>query len=140
MTARRVVLGLAAALAVGGPALAHHSAAMFDRTKKVTVTGVVKDFQYVQPHSWIDLMVPDASGQPVEWSFEAGAPMQMKMVGLTPSVIRVGDKVTVTGYPLRDGRPGASFIQIVLPSGRVVGTGRPPDPTAPPTPSPPAGR
>ncbi|MEO6341368.1 MAG: DUF6152 family protein [Caulobacteraceae bacterium] len=128
--------GLAALglMLAAGPALAHHSAAMFDRTKKVTVTGVVKDFQYTQPHSWIDVNVPEPKGKTVEWSFEGGTPGQMKAVGLSPSTLKSGDKVTITGYPLRDGRPGAAFLEVTLPNGQTVTT-RPPT-APPPTPAP----
>jgi Family of unknown function (DUF6152) len=136
------MLGIALLLA-SGPLLAHHSAAMFDRTKKVTVHGTVMRFQYAQPHSWIDVMTigPDGKGQ--LWAFEGGAPIQMKMVGLTPDVLKVGDKITITGHPLRDGRPAAAFLELTLPNGKVYNT-KPPGglPGAPgyvpsPPPSPP---
>ena len=123
---------VAAALLMAGPAAAHHSGAMFDRTKKVTITGVVKTYHYTQPHSWIDVTVADPSGKVVEWSFEGGAPGQMKSVGLTPSVLKAGDKVSITGYPLRDGRSGGAFLEIVLPDGKVIGTRPQPQPTAAP--------
>ena len=110
------------ALLASGAVAAHHSGAMFDRTKKITVHGTVVQFQYVQPHSWIDILSTDANGKEQRWSFEAGAPMQMKMVGLTPDVLKVGDKITITGHPLRDGRPAAAFIELTLPSGKVYNT------------------
>ena len=125
---KRISIAAAGLLALAGPALAHHSGAMFDRTKKVTVSGVVKTYAYTQPHSWIDVTVTDPSGKVVEWSFEGGAPGQMKSVGLTPSVLKAGDKVTVTGYPLRDGRSGGAFLEIVMPDGKVIGTNRQPQP------------
>jgi hypothetical protein len=95
---------------------------MFDRTKKVTVSGVITEFQYANPHSWIDLNVTGPDGKVVEWAFEAGAPGQMKSVGLTPSQLKTGDKVTVTGYPLRDGRPAGAFLEIVMPDGKLITT------------------
>jgi hypothetical protein len=97
--------------------LAHHSGAMFDRTKKVTLTGVVVKFFYGNPHSWIDIKVKRDDGKEILWAFEAGAPWQMKVAGLTPEVLKIGDKVTLTGHPLRDGRPAATYISIVLPDG-----------------------
>jgi len=123
MTMRRVpILAAAALLLTSAPLLAHHSGAMFDRTKKVTITGTVVLFQYVQPHSWIDVTTTDADGTEVRWSFEAGAPPQMKMVGLTPDVLHAGDKITITGHPLRDGRTAAAFIELTLPNGKVYNT------------------
>lgn len=125
-----LVLVAAFGLCAAGPALAHHSGAMYDRTRKVTVMGVVKDFQYTQPHSWIDLVSAEGSGKTVEWSFEAGAPGQMKGAGITPSVLKVGDKITVVGYPLKDGRPGGAFLELTLPDGKVLSTGRKADAAA----------
>jgi hypothetical protein len=122
MTIRRVSILSAALLLACAPLLAHHSGAMFDRTRKVTVTGTVVLFQYVQPHSWIDVKTQDSDGKEVRWSFEAGAPPQMKMVGLTPDVLKAGDKITITGHPLRDGRQAAAFIELTLPNGKVYNT------------------
>ena len=98
-------------------AMAHHSAAMFDRSRKVTVTGTVVKFQWVNPHSWIDLNVRADDGTTVLWSFEAGTPGQMRPTGLTPEVLKVGDTVTITGYPLRDGRTAAAYVQLVTADG-----------------------
>ena len=136
MTMRRVPILSVALLVASTPLLAHHSGAMFDRTRKVTVTGTVVLFQYVQPHSWIDVQTTDPDGKEVRWSFEAGAPPQMKMVGLTPDVLHAGDKITITGHPLRDGRPAAAFIALTMPNGKVYNTKpaaslRPPQPLAP---------
>jgi hypothetical protein len=120
-----VFLAAVAAALTGAAAAAHHSGAMFDRTRKVTVTGTVIQFQYVQPHSWIDVKTTGPDGKDKTWAFEAGAPIQMKMVGLTPDVLKVGDKITITGHPLRDGRSAAAFIELTLPNGKVYNT-RPP--------------
>ena len=111
---------LLAAACAAPPAMAHHSSAMFDSTKVVTVTGPVKDYQYVQPHTWIDVGVTDASGKETVWAVEGGATGQMKNIGLTPSTLKAGDKVTITIHPLRDGRPAGSFISIVMPDGRML--------------------
>jgi hypothetical protein len=131
VTARLFAAALLGAVAAAGPGAAHHSAAMFDQSKKVTITGVVKRFQWAQPHCWIDLAVMGDAGEELTWSFEGGAPTQMQMVGLTPDILKVGDKVAITGHPLRDGRRGAAFIQIVLPGGRVIATHRLPSAEAP---------
>ena len=133
---RRIPVLSAALLLACGPLLAHHSGAMFDRSKKVTITGTVVQFQYVQPHSWIDVRTVEADGKEVIWAFEAGAPPQMKMVGLTTDVLKAGDKITITGHPLRDGRTAAAFIELTLPNGKVFNTKpaaplRPPQPMAP---------
>ena len=115
---------LAGIALAASPAFAHHSGAMFDRTKKVTISGVVTNFEYVQPHSWIDVRTTGEDGKAVTWAFEGGAPGQMKSVGLTPQTLHVGDKITITGYPLRDGRTGGAFVELTLPDGKLVTTGR----------------
>ena len=143
MRTRRVSISGIALLLASGPLLAHHSGAMFDRQKKVTITGTVVRFQYVQPHSWIDVKTVDADGKEHIWAFEGGAPPQMKMVGLTPDVLKAGDKITITGHPLRDGRTAAAFIELTLPNGKVYNTkpaavfrpDGPPRPTAPAAPA-----
>ena len=63
-----VLVGLA--LTAAAPALAPHSFAMFDREKAVTVSGVVKEYEWTNPHAWVHVMVADAGGKAVEWSFE----------------------------------------------------------------------
>jgi hypothetical protein len=119
-----VILGLAAACA-GGPALAHHSSAMFDGTKTVTVSGEVKRYQFVQPHTWIDVGVKDASGKETVWAIEGGATGQMRNIGLPPSALKPGDKVTVTAHPLRDGRSAGAFVSIVMPDGKTLSARNP---------------
>ena len=114
------ILLASAALCGAWPAAAHHSSAMFDSTKVVTVTGPVKDYQFVQPHTWIDVGVVDGAGKETVWAVEGGATGQMKNIGLTPSTLKPGDKVTLTIHPLRDGRPAGSFISIVMPDGRML--------------------
>jgi hypothetical protein len=115
------------ALLLATPALAHHSGAMFDRNKEVTLTGTLKEVQWVSPHAWIQVLVPGADGKPQEWSVEmGGGPANFPAIGITRSYPKPGDKITVVGHPLRDGRPGASFMSITLPDGRVMGQARAP--------------
>jgi uncharacterized Zn-finger protein len=112
-------------------AFAHHSGAMFDQAKSVTLAGTVKEYQFTHPHVWIEVMVPDAKGKAVQWSVEGEGPTIMARLGLKPRVLKAGDKITLRAHPLRDGRPGGSFISITLADGQVVGTPRRP-PAAPP--------
>jgi hypothetical protein len=113
-------LALAASAAATG-ALAHHSYAMFDETSKQTVTGTVERFDWTNPHGWIHVMVPDAQGTPVRWSIETGAPNGMARQGWLPKTIVPGDKITITFHPLRNGRPGGSYMAAVLPNGKLMG-------------------
>jgi len=101
------------------PAIAHHSGAMFDRSKTVTLEGVVKEYKYAAPHTWIQVVIQQ-DGATVTWAVEGGAPARMKAANLGPDMIKVGDKVTIRAHPLRDGRLGCSFIDIKLPNGQVI--------------------
>jgi hypothetical protein len=107
------------------PAVAHHSGAMFDSSKEVTLNGSIKELQWTNPHSWIEVMVPDATGKPVQWSIEMEGPNVMHRQGWNARTIQVGDKVTIVAHPLKDGRSGGSYISIKLPDGRLLGRGAP---------------
>jgi hypothetical protein len=116
-----------ALLAAAGPAFAHHSGAMFDREKSVTLVGEIKEYQFQNPHVWIEMMVPTAGKKtPVQWGIEGEGPTMMIRMGLTKANLKPGDKVTIHAHPLRDGRPGGSFVDITLPDGRTIAAGRPP--------------
>ena len=107
-------------LASASGALAHHSGAMFDAAKEVTLQGTVKEFQYTNPHSWLVVNVPDASGKVTEWSFEAEGPSTLLRAGIKKSSLQPGEKVTVKGHPLKDGRPGAGLVNVTKADGSVL--------------------
>jgi hypothetical protein len=97
---------------------------MFDTTKQVTLVGTVKEFEWNNPHCWIQLLVPDpndANAAPVEWGVEMGAPIQLIRHGWKPSSLKPGDKITVVVSPLRDGRPGGEIVSAVGPDGKPIG-------------------
>ena len=100
-----------AALAV--PAVAHHSGAMFDSKKEVTLTGVVKEFQYTNPHSWLLVDVKGQDGKVVTWGFDAEGPSTLLRAGIRRSDFAPGTAVTITGHPMRDGRPAAAWVKAV---------------------------
>ena len=102
--------GLALGLfALDVPASAHHSSAMFDDQQSVTLTGTVKQFQWSNPHCWIQVLVADKSG-PVEWSVEMGSPSQLYRGGWRPSILHAGDAIVVVVRPMRDGSKGGLFV------------------------------
>jgi Family of unknown function (DUF6152) len=100
------------------PAMAHHSGNMFDDKKEVTVTGVVKEFQYTNPHSWLLVDVKDKSGKVTTWGFEAEGPSTLQRAGIRPSEFPVGTKLTITGRPMKDGRPAAIWESAVRADGK----------------------
>ena len=113
---------LLAVLAIAAqPAPAHHSFAMFDQEKVITLQGTVKEFQWTNPHSWIQVMVPGEGSKVTEWSVEMGGPGGLARKGWKPRTLKQGDKVTIVIHPLRDGGPGGSFVSVVLPNGQTLG-------------------
>ena len=103
------------------PASAHHSGAMFDDAKEVQLVGTVKEFQYTNPHSWIQVMVR-ANGAEVEWSIETAAPIVLLRAGIRANALVPGDKVTVRAHPLRNGNPGGNLIEVKKADGTVLST------------------
>lgn len=93
------------------PAVAHHSAVMFDDAKEVTVTGTVKEFQYTNPHSWLLVDVKGADGKVTTWGFEAEGPSTLTRAGIRKSDLAPGTEITISGHPMRDGRPAAAWTK-----------------------------
>jgi hypothetical protein len=93
-----------------GAVWAHHSVAMFDLTKEVTVDGTVKEWQWTNPHAWLQMLVTDASGTEVEQGFEVGSPNTLVRDGFRKDSFKPGDKVRVIAAPRRDGTVGGLFL------------------------------
>jgi len=102
------------------PAQAHHSFAMFDMNKSVTAHGTVKQFQWTNPHSWLQLLVKNPQGSEEEWSLELGPLVGLHRAGWKPHSLQPGDKVMVSFHPLRDGSHGGRLITVTLPNGEVL--------------------
>lgn len=116
--AMRGIVGAGAAaamLAAAGSAAAHHSGAMFDQTKTMTVEGTVKAVQWAQPHVWISVIgSPDGKGEPAQWDVEAIAPTRLVQIGLRKEMMEPGAKVTLQIHPIKDGRRAGSFVSATL--------------------------
>ena len=117
---KSALAGLGLVVFAGLPAFAHHSDAMFDSNKEMVLNGTVKEFQYTNPHSWIQLVVPGAAGTPVEWSIETAAPIVLLRAGIKPNSLQPGDKVTLRAHPLKSGGPGGSLIDVKKGDGAVL--------------------
>ncbi len=116
--------GAAGLMLAATPALAHHSFAMFDNSKEMTIEGTVKEFQWTNPHTWVQVMVLDkATGKEVEWSVEGGSPNGLSRQGWTRRSAAAGDKVVIAIHPLKDGSPGGSLISMTV-NGKKVGRQR----------------
>jgi hypothetical protein len=115
------VLTLGLLLAI--PVAAHHSFVMFDTTKQTTLIGTVTSFQWTNPHSYIEMDVPDENGAVKHWSIEMGSPSILQGGGWKHTTLKAGDKLTVILNPLKNGDPGGLLFQANLPDGRKLGNG-----------------
>ena len=113
-------IGLALAL-LAPLASAHHSSAMFNREVELTLTGEVREFAYLNPHSWLYVTVTSEEGTVTEWGFELSSPTLLRREGVSPNFWRVGDRVTVRTNPLIDGRPAGNMRGAITSDGRTYG-------------------
>ena len=118
--------------ALVGSALAHHSMAGFDRNKTVTLTGIVKQFKWANPHAWVELEVATDKGTAEIWNVEMTSPGVLVRAGWKSTTLKTGDKVTIAAHPLMTGEPGAIFVSVTLANGQTM-TDRP-APAAPANP------
>lgn len=106
----------------GLPVSAHHSYSMFDGAETVTLEGTVKDFQWVNPHAWILIMVPDEEGTEQQWALELPSPGGLARNGWRPRMLAPGMQVTATMHPLKDGQRGGGGLSVTLPDGTIMMT------------------
>jgi len=120
---RRTYLGLSviAGALIAHAGFAHHSPVMFDQAKPLTLTGTVREFQWTNPHSYIQLVVKNEQGQDEEWSLEMAAPTYLYNLGWRPSTVKAGDVVTVTIAPLRKGGKGGLVLKAATADGKPIG-------------------
>ena len=128
MTTRVLRVAVLGALVAAVPAAAHHSFAMFDQKKIMTLEGTVHEFQWTNPHAFIELDV-QGGGKTIRWSIELNSPNNLKRQGWNRTALKAGDKVTLRMNPLRDGHPGGLFLDVRLPGGKVLDSGLPKDGT-----------
>jgi hypothetical protein len=122
MIAKRLLLSFASSclfLPLAGHA--HHSPAMFDGSKQLTLTGTVREFQWTNPHSYIQLVVKSEGAPEQEWSLEMGANVYLYNRGWRPSTVKPGDTLTVTVVPLRSGDPGGLLMEAKTADGKALG-------------------
>ncbi|MDO8795716.1 MAG: DUF6152 family protein [Vicinamibacterales bacterium] len=102
--------------------VAHHAGTMFDEDKTTELTGTIKEFQFTNPHAWIQVMVETKPGEaPKEWSVEWGSPNQLSRQGIRPSTFKAGSKVTMRVHPMRDGSAAGNFVAAKFEDGKIVG-------------------
>ena len=97
---------------------------MFDTNRELTLDGTVKEFQWTNPHTWVQLLVKDASGREVEWAIEGSSPNNLTRFGWSRRSLKAGDHVQAVVHPLKDGSIGGSLVKITV-NGQVVGAAKP---------------
>lgn len=126
MLTKKTTFGLvtAALIATGIPAMAHHSFAMFNQRETMTLQGTVVEFQWTNPHAFIELSVPGRGAARV-WSIELNSPNNLRRQGWSRTSLRSGDAITLRMNPLRDGQPGGLFLDLRKADGTVLDSGLP---------------
>ena len=122
---RYFILPVAAAALLGiatAPTFAHHAFVMFDKQKEVTLTGTVKEFRNTNPHAEIVLAVPK-DGKTTDWLIQTESPIVLEQKGIDDSTLTKGEKATVRVHPLKDGKPGASLVELKTEDGMVMSLG-----------------
>ena len=114
---------------LAGPALAHHSFAMFDAEKTQFIDGTVKEFELINPHAWLYVVAKDAKGKQAEWGIEMGGAAALARIGWGADTVKPGDKIVVEIHPLKDGSYGGQYVKAKFPDGRSLDGG---DPGLPP--------
>lgn len=121
----RITMTALTAMSLAAPAFAHHSYAMFDRSKTIVLSGAVKSVQMINPHSWLQIVVLDDQGKSITWSLEMGPPRTLVRDGWAPGAVQAGDPVTLKIHPMRDGTHAGQLVNTKLASGKTIGGGGP---------------
>jgi hypothetical protein len=124
---RKILSVAAVAVAFALPAYAHHSFSMFDQEKTVTMKVTVSELEWVNPHSWLRVMIPDQTGTPRLWALEMGPPARQIRRGWRSDSVKRGDVITVNYHPLKDGSRGGQLVSAILPDGKSAGGAGAPD-------------
>jgi hypothetical protein len=120
----RGIIALAAAVAVllcAVPAISHHSNSAYEVEKVVTLTGVVKEWKWTNPHTWLYMTVDDGKGGKVEWAVEGRAPGVLGRAGWDRTILKPGEKVTVHMSPAKDGSHVGIIARVTKEDGTILG-------------------
>lgn len=122
MHGKKVGFAATMLVCITAPAFAHHSFAMFDADKTVTLKGTVKELEWTNPHVWMRMMVVDpATGKPLQYALEMGSVARSTYDGWKKDTVRPGDQITLTIHPLKDGARGGMYLSAELADGKKFG-------------------
>jgi len=121
MAGRTGLWSIVFTIALVGPALAHHSFAVYDHSRTLTLSGTVTRFQWTNPHGFIELDVTQSDGATKHFSIELTSINMMQRVGWRSNMIKAGDKVQVVMAPLLSGEPVGLGLEVTLADGKTMG-------------------
>jgi hypothetical protein len=117
MRPREWALAVTGLVLAGATLVAHHSiAVIYDGSRRVTLTGAVREFRFVNPHPWLTIALADDGGPERTWRLEMDNLSELSAIGMTAETLRPGDRVSVTGSPARDGSSGLYIRQLDRPA------------------------
>ena len=121
---RTAIFGIACALFLTFPVLAHHSTGLFDQSQVILQEGTVNEFEWINPHTWLHVDFTDENGNVTTWAFEGGSITQLGQLGWSRDDFLPGTEITVGFRPMKDGSRGGQLMSATLPDGRQVCSNR----------------
>ena len=115
-----IAAAVLAGVLIPTPAISHHSNVAYEVTKVITITGVVKSFEWVNPHTWLHVVVDDGKGGKVEWECEGRAPGVLGRAGWSRSILKPGETVTVDMSPAKDGSKTSIIARVTKADGTIL--------------------
>jgi len=115
-----VLIGAASLLMVSGPLFAHHGRSNYDVTNSVTLKGVVKEFEWINPHALIHFDVTDENGKVEKWIGETNSPNTLSRQGWNRNTVKTGDQITLIGHRVKGGAFYFNFSKIIFADGKEL--------------------
>ena len=115
-----ILIGIIFSLLSISPSQAHHSGAIFNHTEIITLNGIIKELHFSPPHVLLDILIRTKTGSIELWRIEAESPRMMSRIGLNRKTLKAADSIIIRAHPLKNGRNGGSYIDIILDNSRFI--------------------